>query len=1048
MKKLLLTFSVLLLAFSPSWADVEINETNFPDENLRQRMTDLDSNGDGVLTDDELSQYTTSLSISNVTNLKGLELLSHFTDITLDNSKATDINLAYLPSTLTSLNIEYYPNLVSLDLSNLQHLEYLDIRYSMDKLSSLTLSPNIQSVSIHNCPELKGLDFSQYISLNSIYLGDCNSIQDISLNGMSNLTYFSVDSYYDNNDRWSLNSINVTDCQGLSITVSRVKVNSITISGVQQFSASWGGNINTLTVKDCPAMQSLDLRDTIGTLTLANLPELESMYISGGVAVTINGLEQLTKLTSLQLSGYGGTSIKNLPPNLTVFRLEDCASLSSVDASGLGELRNIAINNCERLASLEMPAVIQTVVLENCPSLTELDLNKYQYLEHVELGMCGMKDISISNKEDLRYFSINRNTGKYDPNSKWSLNTIKVTDCPYAGIDVNIVKAKKMTVSNVGDSGYTYSISGIYSEIDSVCISNCATTSIYFWWDSVPYMELKGMRDLMSLNVSESKVEKLVVEDCPSLWEILGYGNRLSWLDLSSVVYHADWGNGKFQMNDQNVDVQAVKISPTEVGLRVDPRLDVSKVQDLIAKGEAMQAKEIFVDGIRYFVFYNNGPQTESLVGAEGNGYRYNTGWPYPWIANPDNPWDENSKDNLMPVTLHVTSWTKHQAFLKLSVNRVSGVYGEPLEAPVLTRSQDYDGKVTFSSSDESVVKVDAETGALTVVGAGTAIISVSGVETDYRLAPATLTYSVFIDKAQPVIAFPAAKVNTVYGETVSNNPLTVTWYEGTVNYTSADPAKAVVDAEGVVTTKGAGDVVISGIAPETANFYRAQVEYTLHIDKARPVISFPAAELNAVYGDEFAPENKLNVTWYEGQVTYVSDDKTKAEVSAQGKVRILGAGDVTVSGIAPETANFYPAQTNYLLHIAKASPVFNFEKDAISLNLGESVPENALTTGLYDGEVVFSLSNDTVATIDASGILTVIGAGEVVVTATGAATDNCNEPVKAEYKLTVTDPTGISKISADNPDSEAVYDMLGRRVQNPVRQGIYIIGNRKVIVK
>ena len=47
--------------------------------------------------------------------------------------------------------------------------------------------------------------------------------------------------------------------------------------------------------------------------------------------------------------------------------------------------------------------------------------------------------------------------------------------------------------------------------------------------------------------------------------------------------------------------------------------------------------------------------------------------------------------------------------------------------APTVTRSQDYDGKITFSSSDESVVKVHPDTGELTIVGEGTAIISVSG---------------------------------------------------------------------------------------------------------------------------------------------------------------------------------------------------------------------------------------------------------------------------------------------------------------------------------
>ena len=1045
MRKFLLSFTVLFLAISTSRAGVEINETNFPDENLRQYLMQYDSDGDGVLEDNGYQE----MGIFGVDNLKGMELITWVTNLRLENSQASEINPSYLPSTLKTLVIDDYSNLTSLDLKSLKDLTMLNISGNMAAFTALTLSPDIEEVYL-SCPKLEGVDFSQYKSLQSINLYDCYSIQDIEINDMPALGFFYI---YSSplEEKWAINSISVARCPNLTVNPEGVKVNRFTVSEVYSFYG--GGEIADLRISSLTFSGYMELSGNVENLTLMNMPQLNSLTFNNGSVSNISGLDQLSNLAQLILIGYGATSISsnNMPAHLKELTLRGCERLTTLDLDGLHELSWVDVQESENLSSLKMPEEIQNLTLTKCPKLADFDFVNYQNLESITLTACGMQDIVINNMPKLLSLGINTNSS-LDYDYRWNVNSIQVTNCPSLTVELRIfnVKARTLAISDV-HAPYFY---GLYSEIDTITVQDCPDMGSFSAsgasGETVKSIALRNMPLLRSVSVSDDQLETLDIKECPNLYHMDVTYNNLSWLDLSDVVYNANQQpDNYFWADGQTVDVEAVKISPTEVGLRVDSRLDVSKVLDLTAKGEAMQPKEIFVDGIRYFVFYNNGPQTESLVGAEGNGYRYNVEWPYPWTAaNPDSPSYESSKDNLMPVTLRVNSWTRHQAFLKLSAAHVSGIYGEPLEAPVLTRSQDYDGKVTFSSSNEGVVKVDAETGKLTVVGAGTAVITVRGAETDYRLAPATLTYSVFIDKAQPVIAFPAAKVNTVYGETVSNNPLTVTWYEGTVNYTSADPAKAVVDAEGVVTTKGAGDVVISGIAPETANFYRAQVEYTLHIDKARPVISFPAAELNAVYGDEFAPENKLNVTWYEGQVTYVSDDITKAEVSAQGKVRILGAGDVTVSGIAPETDNFYPAQTNYLLHIAKASPVFNFEKDAISLNLGESVPENALTTGLYDGEVVFSLSNDTVATIDASGVLTVIGAGEVVVTATGAATDNCNEPVKAEYKLTVTDPTGISKISADNPDSEAVYDMLGRRVQNPVRRGIYIIGNRKVIVK
>jgi hypothetical protein len=223
-------------------------------------------------------------------------------------------------------------------------------------------------------------------------------------------------------------------------------------------------------------------------------------------------------------------------------------------------------------------------------------------------------------------------------------------------------------------------------------------------------------------------------------------------------------------------------------------------------------------------VFYDNGPDTPNLVGSDC-GYEYETKWPYPWM-------EENSKDNNLPVTLNVYSWTKHQAFLTLSETTVRGKYSEPApKEPTVTRSQDYDGKITFTSRNEKVVKVDPETGVLTVVGAGTAIISVIGAETDYRLAPAVVTYTVIIDKASPVFAFEQASITAEVGKAVPENKLTVQMYDGAVTYTSSNEEVATVDANGVVTAKAEGETVITATGPETLNCFEAvKAEYKLTV--------------------------------------------------------------------------------------------------------------------------------------------------------------------------------------------------------------------------
>ena len=189
---------------------------------------------------------------------------------------------------------------------------------------------------------------------------------------------------------------------------------------------------------------------------------------------------------------------------------------------------------------------------------------------------------------------------------------------------------------------------------------------------------------------------------------------------------------------------------------------------------------------------------------------------------------------------MNVYSWTKHQAFLTLSESTVRGKYAEPAPAaPTVTRSQDYDGKITFSSSNENVVKVNPDTGELTVVGAGTAIISVKGAETDYRLAPVTKTYTVIIEKASPVFAFEKAAVEVEIGKAVPENKLNIQMYDGTVQYTSSNEEIATVDAFGVVTTKAVGEVTITAIGPATSNCNEGQkATYTLTVKEEGAGIS------------------------------------------------------------------------------------------------------------------------------------------------------------------------------------------------------------------
>ncbi len=566
--------------------------------------------------------------------------------------------------------------------------------------------------------------------------------------------------------------------------------------------------------------------DNDGVLSEEEIENCFEMQVWG--AKNLKGLEIFSNVQTIILTGdeesYSSITSFDAKPfkNLGRFDINNYA-ITSLDLTYSNNLWNVEVNNCRDFSAIKTATNGQeyAVYLINLPKLTDMSKCEFKNARGIEFKLTGIKDIDVSNNSTLEWLRVAGDVG--EEIYIYELNSINITGCNILwDLGLDNVKLQSIQISNLPRF---YDLSLSQCETKDISVENMPNLGgLKCDGCSIQNLTIKNCPVLNGVGCADNNIHNLIIDDSPHLYSVNAENNKLMWLDMSHVENYDVSDVSWFKVDNQNPTVQAVKLSPTETGLLVHERFDVSRVKELRAKGLSQTPRETTVDGTRYFVFYDNGPDTPNLVGSDC-GYVYETQWPYAWV-------EENSKDNNLPVTLRVTSWTKHQAFLKLSASRVTGKYGEPAPtAPTVTRSQDYDGKITFSSSDETVVKVNAETGVLTVVGAGTAVISVKGEETDYRLAPATVTYTVAIEKATPIIAFPQSDVNAVHTMMAPQNLLTVTWYDGTVTYTSADEEKATVTADGKVTATGIGDVTIYGVAPENKNFKRAQVSYVLHVD-------------------------------------------------------------------------------------------------------------------------------------------------------------------------------------------------------------------------
>ena len=580
--------------------------------------------------------------------------------------------------------------------------------------------------------------------------------------------------------------------------------------------------------------------DSNGTLSDAELATITS--INAGSILNLKGAEHFKNLEELHLWGYSEEqSIREIDPSvfpkLYRFTLGDCNGVTTLDFSKNTMLEQIELSHCSNVQALSLPANVKEIQLHGTPKLTALDVSKLTNLTGLWLQHTGITDLDFSNHPAIQLVSIQ---GEEDAVDK--MNSLNLQNCAtLENVDIRYTTIKSLSMKHLP---IVRTLMMLNNDITTITIDDCEEfNDITCDHNVLGTLSLTNNPALRVVNCEDNRLQVLIADNCPVLGQVQAFNNRLMWLDLKDVV-KGNVDESTLKLDNQQPTVQAVKLSPTETGLRVHERLDVGRVLNLRAKGIVQTPKEVFVDGIRYFVFYDNGPDTPNLVGSDC-GYEYDTRWPYPWQEG-------NTKDNRLPITLNVTSWTKHQAFLTLSQNRVEGRYGEPAPAaPTVTRSQDYDGKITFSSSNEKVVKVNAETGELTVVGAGTAIISVSGAETDYRLAPVTKTYTVWIDKATPVFSFEKAAVTANLGAAVPANKLSVGLYDGEVQYTSSDAQIATVSQDGVVTALAIGEVTITATGAETDNCYEAQqAQYQLTISDASGIstITSDAASTGKVY--------------------------------------------------------------------------------------------------------------------------------------------------------------------------------------------------------
>lgn len=155
--------------------------------------------------------------------------------------------------------------------------------------------------------------------------------------------------------------------------------------------------------------------------------------------------------------------------------------------------------------------------------------------------------------------------------------------------------------------------------------------------------------------------------------------------------------------------------------------------------------------------------------------------------------------------------------------------YGNDFAEPELSGVVD---GVTYSSNNTAVAVVDPKTGAITLKGGGTAVITAQ-VPDNRTYYGGSVSYTLTVNKADRNLKFSNTEV-VGYTSGWVEIP-TLSGKTDGVTYTSSDPAVASVNSNNgkLTITEKKGETVITASAPETDQYLSGSVTYTLTVNQS-----------------------------------------------------------------------------------------------------------------------------------------------------------------------------------------------------------------------